>query len=249
MPSPRSSSSKARVDRERWPYRMKDLCELTKLDRQTVHFYIAKGLVPEGHKTSPNMAYYGEEHLERLRLVIELKHERFLPLDAIRAVLDGEDAQFTPKQRALLVEVKDRVADVLNSTRGQGHTVAAASLLRKHGVARRELAELERTGLLDTVKIRGVLHVAEDDVWVIELWGNLRKAGFTRELGFEVADLAAYVEAIDGLFERELAELTPRLTELPADKVVELLRLGLPLINNFLARYHQAKTRNFFARL
>ena len=92
------------VDRDRWPYRMKDLCELTGLDRQTVHFYIAKQLVPEGHKTGRNMAYYGEEHLERLRLVLELKHERFLPLDTIRAVLNGEDEEFTPEQRGLLVE-------------------------------------------------------------------------------------------------------------------------------------------------
>ena len=40
---------------------------------ETIHFYIAKQLVPEGHKTGRNMAYYGPEHLERLRLVLELK--------------------------------------------------------------------------------------------------------------------------------------------------------------------------------
>ena len=240
------------VDRERWPYRMKDLCEHTGLDRQTVHFYIAKGLVPEGHKTSANMAYYGQEHLERLRLVLELKNQRFLPLDTIRAVLDGEDARFTPEQRALLVEVKNRVADVLHASRGTsfnlGSTVAVAPLLRNHKVGRKELHELEELGLLGTVKIRGALHIPVDDVWVIELWGGLRAAGFTQALGFGVADLRPYVEAITGLFELELRDLTPRLAALPTDQVVELFRRGLPLINSFLARYHQAKTRNFFAQ-
>jgi DNA-binding transcriptional MerR regulator len=236
------------VDRARWPYRMKDLCEQTGLDRQTVHFYIAKGLVPEGHKTSANMAYYGDEHLERLRLVLELKNQRFLPLDTIRAVLDGEDARFSPEQRALLVEVKERVADVLYASRGSATTVAVAPLLRKLGVKRSELLELEGLGLIGTITIRGSLHIPEDDVWVLELWGSLREAGFTKALGFGVEDLRPYVEAITTLFDREVRELTPRLAKLPADRVVELFRRGLPLINSFLARYHQAKARHFFAQ-
>lgn len=236
------------VDRERWPYRMKDLCEQTGLDRQTVHFYITKGLVPEGHKTSANMAYYGPEHLERLRLVLELKNQRFLPLDTIRAVLDGEDGQFTPEQRALLVEVKDRVADLRPPSRGSGSTVAVAPLLRRYKLARRELRELEELGLLGTIKIRGALHIRADDLWVVELWGGLRAAGFSQALGFGVQDLRPYVEAITALFKLELRDLSPRLAALPADQVAALFRRGLPLINSFLARFHQAKARSFFAQ-
>jgi DNA-binding transcriptional MerR regulator len=244
MPRARTSA----IDRGRWPYRMKDLCEQTGLDRQTVHFYIAKRLVPEGHKTSANMAYYGEEHLERLRLVLELKNQRFLPLDTIRAVLDGEDARFTADQRALLVEVKDRVADVLYASRGSATTVAVSPLLRKLDLKRSELRGLEQLGLIATIKIRGSLHIPADDVWVLELWGGLREAGFSRALGFGVEDLRPYVEAITALFEGEVRELTPRLAKLPADQVVEMFRRGLPLINTFLARFHQAKARNFFAQ-
>lgn len=244
----RAGTPSATLDRERWPYRMKDLCDHTGLDRQTVHFYIAKGLVPEGHKTKANMAYYGEQHLERLRLVLELKNERFLPLDTIRALLDGEDDEFTPEQRALLVQVKERVADVLVAGRVAGSTVAIAPLLRKHGVTRDEVRKLERLGLLGTVKIRGAQHISADDVWVIELWASLREAGFVSELGFGVEDLGKYLAAIDELFEREVRELTPRLARLPADQVAQLFRRGLPLVNSFLVRYHQAKARRFFAQ-
>ena len=70
------------------PYRMKDLCRLTGLPRQVIHFYIQQGLVPEGHKTGRNMAYYGDEHVRRVRLVRTLQHERFLPLKASRALLE-----------------------------------------------------------------------------------------------------------------------------------------------------------------
>ena len=100
----------AAIDRGRWPYRMKDLSELTGLPRQVIHFYIQQGLVPEGHKTGRNMAYYSDEHVERIRLVRQLQEERFLPLKAIRAALRGEDDHFTPAQRTLLLEVKERLA-------------------------------------------------------------------------------------------------------------------------------------------
>lgn len=45
---------------ERYPYRMKDLCELTGLGRQAIHFYIQRELLPPGYKTGRNMAYYGK---------------------------------------------------------------------------------------------------------------------------------------------------------------------------------------------
>lgn len=248
-----STSASGPLDRERWPYRMKDLCELTGLDRQTVHFYIAKGLVPEGHKTGRNMAYYGAEHLERIRLIRELQHSRFLPLDAIRAVLEGEDAGFTSEQKAILVEVKHRVADVLRDARegGSGEPerslVPVAGLLRQHGVMADELGQLVGIGLLALVEREGETLVAEQDAWLIELWGSLRAAGFTDALGFTVADLAMYAEAIGELFHRELRSLVPRLAKLPPERSAELFRRGLPLINNFLARYHTAKARQFFS--
>jgi DNA-binding transcriptional MerR regulator len=234
---------------------MKDLCELTGLDRQTVHFYIAKGLVPEGHKTGRNMAYYGAEHLERIRLIRELQHSRFLPLDAIRAVLDGEDAGFTREQKAMLVEVKHRVADVLRDARESGSgsgepersLVPVDALLRQHGVGPDELEQLVGIGLLALVEREGETLVAEQDAWLIELWGSLRAAGFTAALGFTVADLGMYAEMIGELFRRELRSLVPRLAKLPADRSAELFRRGLPLINNFLVRYHTAKARQFFS--
>lgn len=235
------------IDRERWPYRMKDLCELTGLDRQTVHFYIAKGLVPEGHKTGRNMAYYGPEHLERIRLIRELQHERFLPLDAIRAVLEGEDAGFTHEQKAMLVEVKHRVADVLRDARENETLVPLTDLLRVHGVTLAEVRQLVEIGLLALVEVEGEARLPEQDVWLVELWGGLRAAGFSDELGFGVHDLAMYAELVSELFRREVRSMVPRLARLPADRAAELFRRGLPLINGFLSRYHTAKARQFFS--
>ena len=57
------------IDRDRYRYKMKDLADATGLDRQGIHFYIQHGLLPPGHKTGRNMAWYTEAHMERLRLI------------------------------------------------------------------------------------------------------------------------------------------------------------------------------------
>ena len=38
---------------EAWPYKMRDLCRITGMPRQAIHFYIQQGLVPPGRKTGP----------------------------------------------------------------------------------------------------------------------------------------------------------------------------------------------------
>lgn len=242
------ATTKPVVDRERFPYRMKDLCELTGLERQVVHFYIQQGLVPPGEKRGRNMAFYGEEHLERIQLVRQLQHERFLPLKAIRAVLDGKDDHFTAEQRVLLSAVKSRISGTLAGT-AERRTLDAAPLLEAHGVKPHELAQLADLGLLTSVVDKGRTRIPEDDVWVIELWGQLRRAGFTSKLGFEVRDLAPFEEAMSQLFDAETELLTKRMSELPPDEVARLVTQALPLITQFLNRFHEVKIRNFFAAL
>lgn len=229
---------------------MKDLCEQTGLERQVIHFYIQQGLVPEGHKTGRNMAYYGPEHLERLRLVRRLARERFLPLKAIRAVLNDEEAsEYSDEQRAHFLEVKQLLGERLGAGDAPLQTTDADELLHKHGVERHELEVMARIGMLSMVEEGGRTLVASDDAWMIELWGRLRKLGFSKELGFDVEELAMFEEAISSLFEKEATLMAPRLAHLPADQVADMVDQALPLVNEFLARYHLTKARNFFAAL
>src|SRR5262245_10235319 len=113
---------------------MKDLCRLTGLPRQAIHFYIEEGLVPEGRKTGRNMAYYGDEHLERIRLVRRLQHERFLPLKAIRAIVEERDDGFSPVQRQMLADVKQRLPSPVVAAGAPRETVAAREAMVRAGV-------------------------------------------------------------------------------------------------------------------
>lgn len=238
------------VDREKFPYRMKELCEKTGVPRQVVHFYVQQGLVPEGHKTSRNMAWYGDEHVERIRLVRQLQHERFLPLKAIRAMLEQRDEVFSPSQRMLLGEVKARLRGRSVVPSGdRPDTVAADELCTRAGVTRRDFDEIADLGLFAVLEEGGRRLIARDDAWLIELWGEMQSVGFTRERGFSPADLAIYDEAITQLFDRQARLMAGRVAQMPADEAARMLEQGLPLVGMLLSRLHLTKARNFFAAM
>jgi DNA-binding transcriptional MerR regulator len=232
---------------------MKDLCELTGLERQAIHFYIQEGLVPEGRKTGRNMAFYGDVHLERIRLIKRLQREQFLPLRAIKAVLDGEESGFEPDQQALLLEVKRRL-DGKPVVAPRAEAVPVEALLVRHGLERRDLDELEAAGLVAVGRSGGhkggkLGRISADDAWQLELLGEMRRAGFTRELGFTAKDMALYAEAIDRLFVDERQMLLARLGHLAPEAIATRVERALPIIGSLLARYHTARAHQFFATL
>jgi DNA-binding transcriptional MerR regulator len=125
------------IDHEQqdWCYRMKDLCEATGLPRQAIHFYIQQGLLPPGRKTGRNMAWYTEEHIERLRLIKKLQHEQFLPLKAIKALFDGEDGVFSPRQYAFLAGVKEELAESLKTSEDRRPTLTPEEIADRTGIS------------------------------------------------------------------------------------------------------------------
>lgn len=236
------------VRAEGWGLRMRDLCEETGLNRQAIHFYIREGLLPPGRKTGRNTALYGEVHLERLRLVQRLQRERFLPLAAIKALLDGGGEEFDADQRAWLRELKTRVAGTLARGADRAEPVPVASLLDAHGVSEVELAELDALGIIPVGEdADGARVIHPDDAWALEIVGALRALGFTDERGFGAADLAFYERFVSELFTAEAALLSERLTRLTPDVAARMTEQVLPLIHQFITRYHEAKIRRFFA--
>ncbi len=230
--------------------RMKDLCSATGLPRQAIHFYIQQGLVPPGKKTGRNMAHYGAQHLERLQLILRLKNERFLPLKAIKALLDGQDHDFTPGQRRFLAEVKSEFESADSGPVGSLKTVDASQVISRTGLDKEDLERaLELELLAGRRNEAGQLMVAERDVWVLEVFGEMRQQGFTRELGFNIEDVTFYGEILDELFQRELQLVSSRLAHIPPTQAAEMIRNALPIVHHFLSLYHEKRVREFFASL
>jgi DNA-binding transcriptional MerR regulator len=235
---------------EDWTYKMADLCRLTGMPRQSVHFYINEGLVPPGRKTGRNSARYGDVHVERIRIVRQLQDERFMPLKAIRAVLDGRDDAFTPAQRGFMVDIKRRLSSTLAKPRDGKRRVDARALLSRHGLDERDLDDLVRSRVVEVeTGPRDSLRVSSEDAWVFEMLGNVRRAGFAHDLGFDDVLLRVYERAVASLVEREWRAVSRRLESLPPDRVAAMLETAMPLVHEFFARYHAKKVRDFFTTM
>ena len=95
--------------------RMRELAEASGVPGPTIKHYLREGLLPEPVKTSRNMAYYPPEFVDRIKLIKRLQEERFLPLKAIKEVLDTRERTRTSaaevrKRYGVPKEVLDRLA-------------------------------------------------------------------------------------------------------------------------------------------
>ncbi|WP_423919899.1 MerR family transcriptional regulator [Frigoribacterium sp. 2-23] len=67
--------------------RISQLAETTGVPVATIKYYLREGLVPEGERTNATQARYGEEHVQRLRLIRALLTAGGLSIAAARDVL------------------------------------------------------------------------------------------------------------------------------------------------------------------
>lgn len=228
------------------PYRMKDLSQLTGLGRQAIHFYIQQGLLPPGHKTGRNMAWYGEEHLERLKLIKRLQHERFLPLKAIKAILDDQQSAFSETQRGFLLGVKQHLTPALEEVL----TVDAEELAERLDLDRADLARMVELELVGARRDdEGRLAIRQDDVWLVEAWAEVKRIGFADAVAVTPDDLRIYDEIVTQLLTRETQLLASRLPEIPEARAAELIEKILPVVHSILTGMHHAKVKNFLASI
>ncbi len=223
---------------------MKDLMRETGLQRQAIHFYIKEGLVPPGIKSSKNMAWYGQHHLERLKLIRTLQQERFLPLKAIKAAL--VEGQGDPKLQAFIRDVRAHLGGRLRMpTRVASRPLAEA--LAETKATSEDAHFLSNMGIISIVERGDAQHIAVSDLWALEIVAQLRALGFTESAGFTVLDLAMYEEAVMELFETEKELMRQRLQRFPPAAVARMVERMVPLIHTFIERSHEAKIRNFLA--
>jgi DNA-binding transcriptional MerR regulator len=156
--------------------KMRELAEASGVSAGTIKHYLREGLLPEPVKTSRNMAWYPPEFVERIQLIKELQERRFMPLKAIKGLLDLEDegtrmsAAELKRRYGVPQEVLDRLAElevISPNSRGYGSSdvriVEAISRFRAGGYD-------ERIGftVYDTLRYkRAMEELVKEEVQVI----------------------------------------------------------------------------------
>jgi DNA-binding transcriptional MerR regulator len=194
----------------------------------TVRHYLREGLLPEGKKTSRNMAYYPAELVDRIRLIKLLQEERFMPLKVIRELLEREGGD-PERVRSLLAE-SDREID--RALASEQERVPASEVSDRFSVPEE---------VLDRMSEVGILSPADDgyspsDVRIVEAIARFRAGGFDESVGFTVYDAARFLEPLKALARREVELLSEKLVgRFESDRAVELLEAGIDPLADLIA--------------
>jgi DNA-binding transcriptional MerR regulator len=210
--------------------KMSQLAERSGVSAGTIKHYLREGLL-EGDvvKTSRNMAWYPLDFVDRVRLIKRLQEERFMPLRAIREVLDDD-----PARAARLVELEDRILDRALRVREE-ERVSAAEVGRRYDVPRNVLDRLAELGVL-TPTSRGY---DPDDVAIIAAISRFRAGGYDEALGFTVFDTLRYREALEPLVAEEVRTLLDRLAgEVDPERAAEIITSGAQPLRELVGAMH-----------
>jgi DNA-binding transcriptional MerR regulator len=214
--------------REAGLLKMSELVEASGVPAATIKHYLREGLLPEPIKTSRNMAWYRPETVERIALIRRLQDERFMPLKAIRAVLD-EDSD----QAVALLEVEDSILE--RALSGERTRTGAAEVRRAYGIPAEVLDRLAEIGIL-TPNSRGY---SPEDVRIIEAISRFRAGGYDERTGFTVYDTLRYRRALEELVREEVDVLMERLgAELSDDQARRLIESGVEPLRDLIAALH-----------
>jgi DNA-binding transcriptional MerR regulator len=208
--------------------KMSELAEASGVSAGTIKHYLREGLLPDPVKTSRNMAYYPPAFVDRIRLIKQLQEERFMPLKAIRRVLEDD-----PERARALVEVEDRILE--RAQRGEASRMSRAEAQRRYDIPREALARLEEIGVL-TPDSRGYGAL---DARMLEAISRFRAGGYDEQIGFTVYDTLRYKSALEKLVEEEVAVVLERLAgDVEPDRIVELLEAGAEPLRDLIAAMH-----------
>jgi DNA-binding transcriptional MerR regulator len=208
--------------------RMGELAAASGVPAPTIKHYLREGLLPEPVKTSRNMAYYPPEFVDRIKLIKRLQEERFMPLKAIKSVLDEGS-----ERAVALLELEDRILD--RALAGERARTSASEVRERYGVPREVLDRLAELEIL-TPNSRGY---SPSDVTIIEAIGRFRASGYDEQIGFTVYDTLRYKTALEELVRQEVDVVMNRLAgEVPPERVVEMLESGAQPLKDLIAALH-----------
>ena len=190
--------------------RMRELAEASGVSAGTIKHYLREGLLPEPVRTSRNMAYYPPEFVDRIRTIKRLQEDRFMPLRAIKRVLDRAEE-------------------------GDRTRVSAAELRRRYDIPKEVLDRLAELEVL-TPSSRGY---SPSDVRIVEAISRFRAGGYDERIGFTVYDTLRYKRALEALVEEEVQVLMERLGDMDTERAVDLIEDGSEPLQDLIAALHQ----------
>ena len=182
--------------------KMRELEAKSGIGRETIRFYIREGLLPEPERRARNVATYGAAHVEQLKRIKQLQEERFLPLDVIKRVLNGDTADL-PASVAPFPELGALIAERL----GVGPSrplVALDPLIKGNATLAADIAAFKKHGVITVLRRKGKAMLSDLDARIVALWRDVRAAGYAPR-DFPPENFLTYVDGMAAIAKVEVA--------------------------------------------
>lgn len=214
-----------------------------------IRFLESEGLI-EPERTSSGYRKFTEDDIERLRFILKLQRDHFLPLKVIRERLDeldtsGAGAEGQARMSFEEIEVEDHEGKTALTAAGTGASLSITELASASGLSPEQIDELTSYRLLDPTHLReeregsepgdAVLRFDERDLEAAKLCRALL------DLGLEPRHLRVFRTAADR--QADLAEQmaiplsrqrNPEARKAAQERIRELLRVGGKLVRALL---------------
>ncbi|MDX6583677.1 MAG: hypothetical protein QOI10_2861 [Solirubrobacterales bacterium] len=198
--------------------RISELADRSDVPVATVRHYLREGLLPEGVKTSRNMAYYPPEFVERIRLIKQLQEQRFMPLKVIRELLDSANGDLE-RLRDLAHSGDALVARALGP---EAERTSEEEILRRFEIPERALRRLTEVGVLSPNDDG----YSQTDVRIVEAVAKFRAAGWNETTGFGARDVARLMKGLEPVIDDELGLLIERFSALGPERAEDIVEGG-----------------------
>lgn len=217
---------------ERRGLKISELADEAGVPVATVRHYLREGLLPEGEKTSRNMAYYPAELAERIRLIKRLQEERFMPLRVIGGLLERENGDTAGLRQQL--ETEDRVLEL--ATAEEHERISLLELAERSGVPAEALRRLAELGVIGTADGEGY---SSSDLRIAEAIARFRAGGYDERVGFTVYDAATFLEPLEDLARREIDMLSDKLVgRFDSDRALRMFEAGVEPLRDLIDAMH-----------
>ncbi len=168
--------------------KMKDLTEATGISKATILYYVNAGLLPKPVKTSPNVAFYPFQTIERINFIKQLQSKHRLSLAQIKMILKERDKG---REVAPLIEMSEFI-------------FGKADNIKMNKKEFCEAAGLSPSALKKAIAAQVVVP-REDGCFDSEDLAVGRMLSQNNELGITAEDLAFYPLMAKKIVEKEIA--------------------------------------------
>ncbi len=159
-----------------------ELVKRTRIPKETIHYYIRKGLLKKPRKTGKNAADYTETHMDQLSLIRELQENYFLPLSIIKKIIKeqqkrSEADQSSFKFQAGLIRPIDRL--VCTEIKGK------EAFMEATGIGLKWLDRMEVWSVITSQNHDGEPIYSQDDVIIGKLIVDMGRLGMGPKDGYD----------------------------------------------------------------